>query len=130
MVRKTMGSDVIHKPGEIYSADKKYRFNNDYLSDPVVDVLDNRGEKIRFFELFGHEEIIDEAKFSPDSRLFITSSTLDGDARLWSTNNGHLITILASQEKGVESVAFAPDNAHIAILYRGGAVRIWRIEKA
>lgn len=72
----------------------------------------------------GHTDRVNAARFSPDSKRFLTAS-LDNTAKLWDTRTGKLLAVLSGHKQGVSSAEFSPDGKMIFTADGSGAVRIW-----
>ena len=66
-----------------------------------------------FFVLNNHTDIINSARFSPDSRL-ICSSSLDNTVKLFDVNQKRLFHTFDKYTHPVRSVRFHPDGTCIA----------------
>ena len=77
------------------------------------------------FTLRGHADVVRRAVFSPDGMRIATASA-DGTAKIWDAANGkELLTLQASSEGWVDSVAFSRDGTLLATAGDDKTVRIW-----
>ena len=74
--------------------------------------------------LLGHSGGIKMARYSPDGETIVTAS-VDGSARLWDADTGHLEHILTNHTGEVTSVQFSPDGSRVVTASRDGTARIW-----
>jgi WD40 repeat protein len=64
--------------------------------------------------------------FSPDGTTILAASS-DGIARLWNTQQGHLLGIFESHTASVRSAAFSPDGRYIVTASMDHTARIWDV---
>jgi len=57
----------------------------------------------------GHQQLINDVKFSPDGRI-IASASFDKSVKLWNSNNGTYIASLRGHVQAVYSVAWSADS--------------------
>jgi WD40 repeat protein len=65
--------------------------------------------------------------FSPDGRVFATSSEGHPSVRLWDAKSGQMRHTLTGHKEDVINVAFSPDGSTIATASRDGAVKLWNV---
>lgn len=71
--------------------------------------------KIFIFLLFilarmtGHQQLINDVKFSPDGRI-IASASFDKSIKLWESNTGKYITSLRGHVQAVYSISWSADS--------------------
>ncbi|MEU9378524.1 WD40 repeat domain-containing protein [Streptomyces sp. NPDC048255] len=75
------------------------------------------------------EGIVEQAEFSPDGRLLMTSSSYE--TRLWSVDPGRgAVSSLATfpqRESNVQAAAFGPGGAFLALAWQDGTVELWDV---
>lgn len=57
----------------------------------------------------GHQQLINDVKFSPDGRL-LASASFDKSIKLWEGNGGKYITSLRGHVQAVYSVSWSADS--------------------
>lgn len=65
------------------------------------------------------------ARFSPDGTQIATTHSGDGNLRVWSVADGHLLYALTRAEMGITALAWSADSARIAIGSAAGTIEIW-----
>lgn len=112
----------------VFSPDGKYVLtaSNDYL---------NKNHKVKLFDLqanelvtfSGHEDWINKADFSSDSKHVITSSR-DKTVRIYNIN-GSFEKVLKGHNSNVWSAEFFPDNQSVATVGDDHTIRSWTLGK-
>ena len=75
--------------------------------------------------LTGHDNIVEDAAFSPDGKRIVTASW-DMTARVWNATSGKPIgEPLKGHENIVLSAAFSPDGRRIVTGSQDNTARIW-----
>lgn len=77
-------------------------------------------------ELRGHKTV-DEVKFSPDEREFVSTGGPEGSIWVWDTGQ-RLPTALVDHEDHIDSFGFSPDGNRLASASFDGTTRIWNLE--
>ena len=76
------------------------------------------------FVLYGHDEAVVLAAYSPDGSRIVTAS-YDTRALLWDANSGAQAASLQGHEDRLTSVAFSPDGKFIATTSADHTARLW-----
>ncbi|UVK50943.1 TIR domain-containing protein [Mesorhizobium sp. AR02] len=74
--------------------------------------------------LLGHTDRINDAVFSPDSKLLVSVSN-DGSARLWDTTNGKPVATLVGHHGVIYRALFSPDGRKILTISQDHTARLW-----
>ncbi|UVK56935.1 AAA family ATPase [Mesorhizobium sp. AR02] len=82
--------------------------------------------------LRGHSGAVDSAQFSPSGLYVVTASSEDRTVRLWATQSGRQVAVLASQDEatvrpGLTRADFSSDGTQVAIVSGEERVRIVRV---
>jgi WD40 repeat protein len=89
------------------------------------------GTEVRVLK--GHDGSLSQAEFSPNSRYVVTSSSEDGSVRLWATESGQEIAVLAERdeagkgEPAITRASFSADGTEIAIVFGDKSARVVRV---
>ena len=76
-----------------------------------------------FTASFAHQDVVNDAVFSPDGARILTASR-DDTAKLWDAASGKLIASFAHQD-GVVHAAFSPDGARILTASVDHTAKLW-----
>ncbi|MEM1309913.1 MAG: TIR domain-containing protein [Cyanobacteria bacterium P01_H01_bin.153] len=75
--------------------------------------------------LAGHEDVVEDASFSPDGQQVVTTSA-DRTARLWNLETGES-TVLEGHQDEVWDVSFSPDSQQVVTASKDGTARLWNL---
>jgi len=117
------GGDYLHKvTGVAFSPDGK---NLVTASGRMLNIWDvGRGQLLRRFQ--GHEELIEDVVWSPDSQ-YIASVSWDTTAKVWDPSNGELCGQFRGHGDVVFSACFSPDSQFLATASGDKTACIWRM---
>ncbi|NWF69827.1 MAG: protein kinase [Chloroflexi bacterium] len=108
--------------GGAYSPDDRYLAAGTGITVTLYDA--ETGAALRI--LRGHNDLIVNMVFSPDSALLATASW-DGTAMLWDVQTGVALRTLSGHDSQVIGVAFSPDGAHIVSVSRDRTAILWQV---
>jgi WD40 repeat protein len=74
--------------------------------------------------LAGHDGFVVDGQLSPDGKLAVTFSEIDGTARLWDIDMGHQLAVLRRGDR-VSCAAFSPDGTHVLVVSTDGTARLF-----
>jgi len=77
--------------------------------------------------LYGHQDAVLSADFSPDGRFVVTGSN-DHTARLWDRSQGQLQAVLQGHTNLVWKVLYSPNGRYIASASADNTARLWNGE--
>ena len=66
-------------------------------------------EKKSFARMTGHQQLVNDVKFSPDARL-VASASFDKSVRLWDGKNGKFIAVFRGHVQAVYQLAWSADS--------------------
>lgn len=76
--------------------------------------------------LTGHQQLINDVKFSPDMR-YIASASFDKSIRLWNGSDGKFITTLRGHVQRVYQLAWSADSRLLASSSADSTCKVWSI---
>lgn len=76
--------------------------------------------------LTGHQQLINDVKFSPDMR-YIASASFDKSIRLWNGQTGKFITALRGHVQRVYQLAWSADSRLLASASADSTCKVWTI---
>merc|ERR1719510_1837409 len=82
-------------------------------------------EKKSLGRMTGHQQLVNDVKFSPDGRL-LASASFDKSLQLWSARTGKLDTDLPGHGDEVYTVDWSPDGQRVVSGGKDKLLRIWR----
>ena len=105
-------------------------------SDTTVKVWDvQTGKEVHVLK--GHRRLVSAVVFSSDGRRVVSGNGKEEvamnpwinrtTAKVWDATTGQELFTLTGPEEGVNSVAFSPDNSHIALGCVDGTVRVYSV---
>lgn len=78
-------------------------------------------------ELSGHEQVLTDARFSPNGEHVVTASA-DSTARIWSTQTGQPLQVLSGHRKRVLFAVFDPTGSLLVTSSQDKRVRLWDVQ--
>ncbi|XP_015597269.1 notchless protein homolog 1 [Cephus cinctus] len=84
-------------------------------------------EKKPIARMTGHQQLINDVKFSPDGRM-IASASFDKSIKLWEANTGKYITSLRGHVQAVYSVAWSADSRLLVSGSSDSTLKVWSIK--
>lgn len=100
--------------------------NDSKLKAEVMEVLSANYWVRESNHLKKHESFVQQAKYSPDSKMIATAS-FDNTAKLWNADGKELKT-LTGHKKAVVDISFSPDGKTIATASKDKTVKLWNQE--
>jgi ribosome assembly protein 4 len=84
-------------------------------------------EKTSFSRLTGHQQLVNDVKFSPDARL-IASASFDKSLRLWCGKTGRFLAVLRGHVQSVYQLAWSADSRLIVSASADSTLKLWSVE--
>lgn len=84
-------------------------------------------EKRPLARMTGHQQLINDVKFSPDAR-YIASASFDKSIRLWHASNGKFITTLRGHVQAAYMVAWSADSRLLLSASADSTLKVWNIK--
>lgn len=78
--------------------------------------------------LTGHQQLINDVKFSPDMR-YIASASFDKSIRLWNGKDGKFVATLRGHVQRVYQLAWSADSRLLASSSADSTCKVWSISK-
>ncbi|XP_063585282.1 notchless protein homolog 1-like [Penaeus indicus] len=75
----------------------------------------------------GHQQLVNDVKFSPDTRL-IASASFDKSIRIWNGLNGKFIATLRGHVNGVYQVAWSADSRLLVSGSKDSTLKVWSMQ--
>lgn len=76
----------------------------------------------------GHQQLINDVKFSPDTRL-IASASFDKSIKLWSSRTGVFLATLRGHVQAVYQIAWSADSRLLVSGSADSTLKVWNVEK-
>ncbi|CAF3699972.1 unnamed protein product [Rotaria socialis] len=76
----------------------------------------------------GHQQLINDVKFSPDTRL-LASASFDKSIKLWSSRTGAFLSTLRGHVQAVYQIAWSADSRLLVSGSADSTLKVWNIEK-
>lgn len=80
-----------------------------------------------FERMTGHQQLINDVKFSPDGRL-IASASFDKSIKLWNGITGKFVAVLRGHVQRVHSIAWSADSRLIVSGSADSTLKAWNIK--
>ncbi|XP_063536530.1 notchless protein homolog 1 [Cydia strobilella] len=84
-------------------------------------------EKRPLARMTGHQQLINDVKFSPDSRL-IASASFDKSVKLWEAATGKFVATLRGHVQAVYSLAWAADSRLLLSSSADSTLKVWNMK--
>lgn len=84
-------------------------------------------EKKPIARMTGHQQLINDVKFSPDGRM-IASASFDKSIKLWEATTGKYITSLRGHVQAVYSVAWSADSRLLVSGSADSTLKVWNMK--
>ncbi|XP_047503977.1 notchless protein homolog 1 [Pieris napi] len=84
-------------------------------------------EKRPLARMTGHQQLINDVKFSPDSRI-IASASFDKSVKLWEASTGKFITTLRGHVQAVYMVAWSADSRLLLSSSADSTLKVWNMK--
>jgi len=77
--------------------------------------------------LTGHQQAVNDIKFSPDGRYF-ASASFDKKIKLWDGRNGNFFNTLTGHVGAVYCVAWASDSRYLVSASKDSTLKLWEVK--
>ncbi|XP_066587087.1 notchless protein homolog 1 [Prorops nasuta] len=84
-------------------------------------------EKKPIARMTGHQQLINDVKFSPDGRI-IASASFDKSVKLWEGNTGKYITSLRGHVQAIYSIAWSADSRLLVSGSADSTIKVWSMK--
>jgi len=84
-------------------------------------------EKKSLARLTGHQQLVNDVKFSPDARL-VASASFDKSIRLWCGKTGKYLAVLRGHVQAVYQVSWAADSRLLVSGSADSTLKLWSME--
>jgi len=84
-------------------------------------------EKTPIARMTGHQQLVNDVKFSPDARL-VASASFDKSIRIWCGKTGRFLMTLRGHVQAVYQVAWAADSRLLVSGSADSTLKLWSME--
>lgn len=94
--------------------------------DFTLFLWDPENNKKPLARLTGHQQLVNDVKFSPDGRL-LASASFDKSIKLWESKTGKFITTLRGHVQAVYMVSFSADSRLMVSGSADSTLKLWNL---
>ncbi|XP_076662060.1 notchless protein homolog 1 [Halictus rubicundus] len=127
-----LGKHIDKTENVLEYAKKQYdSFNEDILvsgsDDFTLFLWKPEKETKPIARMTGHQQLINDVKFSPDGRI-IASASFDKSIKLWESNTGKYIASLRGHVQAVYSIAWSADSRLLVSGSADSTLKVWNMK--
>lgn len=94
--------------------------------DFTIFLWDPENSKKPVSRMTGHQQAVNDVKFSPDGSR-IASASFDGSVRLFNSNNGKFMCTLRGHVQAVYQLAWSADSRLLVSASRDSTIKVWDV---
>lgn len=133
-VKDTNNHKLIREDAQEFAAkrhDEIIQANGERLvsgsDDFTLFLWDPQKEKKPLARLTGHQQLVNDVKFSPDGKI-LASASFDKSIRLWEAKTGKFICTLRGHVQAVYMVAFSADSRLMVSGSADSTLKLWNLK--
>uniref|UniRef100_A0A336LR52 CSON011310 protein n=1 Tax=Culicoides sonorensis TaxID=179676 RepID=A0A336LR52_CULSO len=96
-------------------------------SDDFTLYLWKADQKICITRMTGHQNVVNDVKYSPDSK-FIASASFDKSIRIWRAHDGSFFCVLRGHVQAVYTVAWSADSRLLVSGSKDSTLKVWNLK--